>query len=109
VQPETDGDDEPKANQEQLQAGTDAPVELPWSDPLWFYPDGRSSNGHWTLVSEEGYEIDVYLRGLTGTVRVGRVRSSMPTTSDDTELSQDGSTEILPTEEREPPTTRTIE
>ena len=61
-------------------------VEAPWSDPIWFYPDGRTSNGHWTLVSEEGYEVEVFLRGLTGTVRVGPVRRSVRT-----ELSDDAS------------------
>jgi hypothetical protein len=54
-----------------------------WSDPVWFYPDGRTSNGHWTLVAVDGYRVDVVLRGLTGTVRMGPVRAAPPTDDKD--------------------------
>ena len=48
--------------------------ETAWSSPIWFYPDGRTTNARWTLVAEDGYQIDVALRGWVGTVRVGPVQ-----------------------------------
>jgi hypothetical protein len=66
------------------QTGQPESVDLiAWSDPVWFYPDGRTSNGHWTLVAADGYQIDVVLRGLTGTVRMGPVRAARPTEDED--------------------------
>jgi prepilin-type N-terminal cleavage/methylation domain-containing protein len=47
---------------------------LNWSEPVWFFPDGRTSNGRWTLKSDDAYEVEVVLRGLTGTVRVHPAR-----------------------------------
>lgn len=47
----------------------------PWShEEVWFYPDGTTTNGHWQLVSSELVEVDVYLRGMTGTITVGSPR-----------------------------------
>jgi hypothetical protein len=46
----------------------------PWSPVVWLFPDGRTSNAHWTLRSVDDYEIDVYLRGLTGTLHVAPAR-----------------------------------
>lgn len=43
----------------------------PWSLPILFYPDGRATNATLVLVSDDGYQVQVNLRGLTGTVRVG--------------------------------------
>ncbi len=51
-------------------------VEVAWSEPVWFYPDGLTSNARWSLISEDGYQVEVFLRGLTGTVRVGPVRQA---------------------------------
>ena len=45
-----------------------------WSTPVLFYPDGRATRVELTLVSDDGYEINVDVRGLTGAVRVGRLR-----------------------------------
>jgi prepilin-type N-terminal cleavage/methylation domain-containing protein len=56
--------------------------QIAWSDPIWFYPDGRTSNGRWKLVAADGYQIDVVLRGLTGTVRTGAVYASPPAEDD---------------------------
>jgi prepilin-type N-terminal cleavage/methylation domain-containing protein len=50
-------------------------LAIGWSEPIWFYPDGRTSSAHWTLESADGYQVDVFLRGLTGTVRTGPVRA----------------------------------
>jgi hypothetical protein len=48
-----------------------------WSSAVWFYPDGGTSNARWTLVSTDGYECDVILRGLTGTVAISPVRQAI--------------------------------
>jgi prepilin-type N-terminal cleavage/methylation domain-containing protein len=48
-----------------------------WLEPCelcWFYPDGRTSNGKWTLQSSDGYQIEIKLRGLTGGIRIDTVR-----------------------------------
>ena len=61
----------------------DSRSTVPWSTPIWFYPDGRTSNARWTLTSEDGYQIDVTLRGWVGSVRVGPVQLQ---TTPETEL-----------------------
>ena len=55
------------------QAG-EMPPQLPWSQPIAFFPDGRTSTAKWTLRSREAYLVDVTLRGLTGTIQVSTVR-----------------------------------
>jgi type II secretory pathway pseudopilin PulG len=42
-----------------------------WSKPIIFYPNGRTSNARIRVTDGEQYAVDVSLRGLTGTVRVG--------------------------------------
>ena len=44
-----------------------------WSDPIFFYPDGTTSDAQLTLKNEEGRAIELNLRGLTGTVEVGDI------------------------------------
>ncbi len=62
---------------DELSSATES--ETAWSPPIWFYPDGRTTNARWTLVAEDGYQIDVTLRGWVGTVRVGPVQQrAMP-------------------------------
>lgn len=41
-----------------------------WSEPIWFYPDGTSSDAVIRLASRLGVAVQVRLRGLTGTARV---------------------------------------
>ncbi len=53
---------------------TNSRSSVPWSPSIWFYPDGRTSNARWTLISEDGYQIDVTLRGWVGSVQVGPVQ-----------------------------------
>lgn len=55
------------------QSGT---AETGWSDPILFYPDGTTSTYRLVLKNEHDRYIDVQLRGLTGVVSVGEVRSS---------------------------------
>jgi len=49
---------------------------LLWSDPILFYPDGTATTAVIVLENQWGRQIDVQLRGLTGTVTVGRPRAS---------------------------------
>lgn len=66
-----------------------------WSEPIWFYPDGHSSTQHWTLRSDDGYEVRLSLRGFTGSYRVGPVQR---VTTVEGELDVDAITD--PTRER---------
>ena len=45
------------------------------SAPILFHPDGRTSTGYVTLGNDRGALITVSLTGLTGSIRVGAVRS----------------------------------
>ncbi len=60
----------------QSAVGEILPVD--WSEPVWFYPDGRTSSARCTLISDDGYQVEVVLRGLTGTARLGPVRRAPP-------------------------------
>jgi type II secretory pathway pseudopilin PulG len=46
---------------------------LQWSAPILFYPNGRTLNARLELSNGE-YAVDITLRGLTGTARIGQVR-----------------------------------
>lgn len=55
----------------------------PWTEPIWFFPDGRASTAELLLQDEDGYTIRLALRGMTGTVRVGVVKKlDLPTALD---------------------------
>ena len=58
-----------------LSFGNDA-EETPqdWGMPLFFFPDGSSSVARMILKNERGQAVVVYLRGMTGMVRVGKVQ-----------------------------------
>jgi prepilin-type N-terminal cleavage/methylation domain-containing protein len=45
-----------------------------WSEPIVFYPNGRSTNGRLRLLGENGLYIDIVLRGITGVAKVGPVQ-----------------------------------
>jgi prepilin-type N-terminal cleavage/methylation domain-containing protein len=45
--------------------------ESNWSGPIWFYPDGTTSDAQLKLANDNGLELDLSLRGLTGAVDVG--------------------------------------
>jgi len=45
-----------------------------WSNPIVFYPDGRTENAHIRLKGERDAVVDVSLRGLTGVVTAGKPR-----------------------------------
>lgn len=47
-----------------------------WSEPITFYPDGSASDARLVLGNERQQCIEISLRGLTGTVRVGDVYSN---------------------------------
>ena len=50
-----------------------SPSPSSWSEPIFFFPNGRTSNAHFTVCSTDGigFSIDVTVRGLTGTARLG--------------------------------------
>jgi prepilin-type N-terminal cleavage/methylation domain-containing protein len=47
-----------------------------WSDMILFYPDGTSTNATVTLESEDGRQVPVELRGVTGGSRAGEMISA---------------------------------
>ena len=56
---------------------------LPWAKPVTFYPNGRVSGGRFRLADRHGYYVDVTLRGLTGTAKIGPVmRRERPNAED---------------------------
>ena len=48
-----------------------------WSDPIFFYPDGTTSDARLMLTNDYSSAIELVLRGLTGTVTVGAPVSSV--------------------------------
>ncbi|MHB8898264.1 MAG: pilus assembly FimT family protein, partial [Thermoguttaceae bacterium] len=54
-----------------------------WSEPIVFYPNGRTSNARIRVTDGERYAVDVSLRGVTGTVRVGDTNRIEPAGSED--------------------------
>jgi prepilin-type N-terminal cleavage/methylation domain-containing protein len=42
-----------------------------WSDPIFFYPDGTTSDARLIVASGHGYAVHIQLRGVTGNVSVG--------------------------------------
>ena len=44
-----------------------------WSEPIFFYPDGTTSNARLFIKNKDGRMIEMLLRGLTGIVTVGDV------------------------------------
>jgi len=53
-----------------------AEPELPaWSEPIFFFSNGRTSNGSLELLTlgNHRFRIDLTLRGLTGTARLGEI------------------------------------
>jgi prepilin-type N-terminal cleavage/methylation domain-containing protein len=47
-----------------------------WSDPIFFYPDGTTSDAKLTLKNDQGRSIQMDLQGLTGAVDVGDILSA---------------------------------
>ncbi|MGW8257711.1 MAG: pilus assembly FimT family protein [Thermoguttaceae bacterium] len=50
-----------------------ASAEPGWSLPILFYPDGTTSTAHLFLRNTQNRTIELYLRGLTGVLRVGDI------------------------------------
>jgi hypothetical protein len=44
-----------------------------WSEPIFFYPDGTTSDARLTIANDQGNSMELKLRGLTGTVTVGDI------------------------------------
>ena len=50
----------------------DSTESAEWSEPIIFYPNGRSMSARLRLASVDRREVEVVLRGLTGTAKVGK-------------------------------------
>jgi prepilin-type N-terminal cleavage/methylation domain-containing protein len=48
-----------------------------WSDPIFFYPDGTTSDVRLVLAGDQGRAVCVMLRGITGTASVADLASIM--------------------------------
>jgi hypothetical protein len=44
-----------------------------WSEPIYFYPDGTTSDSRLLLANKEGRTIELWLRGITGMVKIGDI------------------------------------
>jgi hypothetical protein len=64
---------DPAAAEAEITAGPQEPTPPDWSDPIFFYPDGTTSDAQLTLKNGQGRAIELNLRGLTGTVDVGDI------------------------------------
>jgi len=53
------------------------PEQPVWSEPIFFFPNGRTSNGSLEIYTLDDYrfQIELTLRGLTGTARLGEITS----------------------------------
>ena len=51
----------------------------PWSAPVWFYPNGRTSVARFRLAGQRGYTIEVAMRAVTGSVAIGPLQHSETT------------------------------
>jgi prepilin-type N-terminal cleavage/methylation domain-containing protein len=56
-----------------LSASIATSLNIGWSDPIFFYPDGTTSSARLQMRNKEGQTIDLLLRGITGIVKVGDV------------------------------------
>lgn len=43
-----------------------------WSSPVFFFPNGRATSARLVLADARGLSVDVSLRGMTGTAKVGK-------------------------------------
>jgi prepilin-type N-terminal cleavage/methylation domain-containing protein len=57
-----------------LRSETSQPEQ--WGMPIYFFPDGTSSTAQVMLMNDFDEAVRIYLRGLTGLVRVGNVETS---------------------------------
>ena len=54
----------------------EALADGPWSAPVWFYPNGRTSSARYRLAGQRGYTIEVALCAVTGTVVIGELQQA---------------------------------
>jgi hypothetical protein len=48
-----------------------------WSDPIFFYPDGTTSDAQLSVANNQKYTVHIKLRGVTGNVTVGQEGSAV--------------------------------
>lgn len=78
-----------------------------WAAPVPFYPNGRTAEARFRLGDGRRYYIDVFLRGLTGTVRLGPVERYA--TGEENGLEEAGSAATAAETESPPPAVSTGE
>ncbi len=63
-----------------LDAQADGPLigQREWSKPIFFYPTGRTSSARLRLLDRHNNYVDVTLRGLTGSVKIGQLQRPRP-------------------------------
>ncbi|MGA2066386.1 MAG: prepilin-type N-terminal cleavage/methylation domain-containing protein [Thermoguttaceae bacterium] len=66
---------DPATADAEITAGTQDAAQPDWSDPIFFYPDGTTSDAQLTLKNGQGRGVELNLRGLTGTVDVGDIQA----------------------------------
>jgi prepilin-type N-terminal cleavage/methylation domain-containing protein len=54
-------------------AGNVSSAGTGWSEPIFFYPDGTTSDTRLLLTNKDGRTIEVWLRGITGIVKIGDI------------------------------------
>ncbi|NUQ62642.1 MAG: prepilin-type N-terminal cleavage/methylation domain-containing protein [Pirellulales bacterium] len=59
-------------------SGASLSVDPEWSEPVFFYPTGRTSSARLRVLGPQNDFIDVTLRGLTGSVKIGELRRPRP-------------------------------
>jgi prepilin-type N-terminal cleavage/methylation domain-containing protein len=69
-------DPDPRADTAMANGDQTGDQDASEADPLFFFPDGTTSNARLRLKNDRGRSIDVMLRGLTGVVTVGDVCTS---------------------------------
>jgi prepilin-type N-terminal cleavage/methylation domain-containing protein len=52
------------------------PGAFAWAEAIIFFPDGTATDAEVTLENDQGRQITVWLRGLTGVVQVGNITRS---------------------------------
>lgn len=57
---------------------TAAAGTVEWSTPVMIYANGRTSSARIRLHGERGYYVDLTLRGLTGSTKIGKVLRQEP-------------------------------
>ena len=89
---------DPAAVDTMTQAESDAGaiVEEEWSEPIVFYPNGRTSDAVIELIGEHDYHLSLKLRGITGAVTVGPLQVPASHLADDSSVVEESLDQLVP-------------